>query len=405
MHSQDLYYYFNAKLRLGNLLFQERKYDEMARLAEQLNQRFKGTTLVLDAKSHADLEPAIQSLPYFAKYGEADKAFHAKKYAEAEKALAPFIEQIKKPAPDLKAPALLRKALGLALLTDLQLKKVEPARAILESLLQKKAGGDDDDTTAILSGLVQEMGTQIEDLRHKLGPASAEVQQTTQTYVEFLDQMRKKWIVPNQNPSPQRLRFLALGYTRLGAHDRAADLLEQVPKPDLSNDHDPQKRATENQEREAYYHAIRLALCRELRLAKEYDKAQDVLKDILATPIGKRSLETRWEKLLLQQDQGQYFQSAKGWYQLMSDLKSRINDPKTQEQYFECYYNFVYSYYKHATGMTDTAKRKSAVRRAANFIVQLERKRPDMGGSDLKKRYNALLEGEAELKEQYDALK
>lgn len=400
--SLTIMYYFNAKLRLGGLLFEQHQYDRVAHIAEDLKKRFADTTL--DAKARGELQPAVDALPYYARYGAADSAFKAKKYAEADTLLAPFVALAKSGSGELKDGRLSRRALGLALRVDLQLGKTEPAQALLEQLLPKKgAAGDDDDSTAILADLVRQLSDQVEQLRGR-GPAAAdELKKTTDTFAHFLDQMRDEW-VKSSKLTPDRIRFLAAGYASLEAHEQAADLLRKVPRPEASHDADAETQARQNLERESFYHAVQLRLCRELRLAKKYPEAEAVMKELLTTRLGKRSLDTRREQLLLDQDQGRYYQAAQGWFRMMNDLRGRISDAKTQEQYFECYYYFVYSFYKHSSGMKDATQRQQGIKRAAGFIAQLAAKRPDMGGGDLKKRYDTLLEAEPDLKEQFDAL-
>ena len=89
----------------------------------------------------------------------------------------------------------------------------------------------------------------------------------------------------------------------------------------------------------------------------------------------------------------------------MAGVRRQIDqNARLRDQYFDCYYHLVHCRCQHAKKLTDEEKRRTAFRRAAGLIVKLETTMPDMGGSSLKKRYEALLQ-EPALKEQYDELK
>jgi hypothetical protein len=222
-------------------------------------------------------------------------------------------------------------------------------------------------------------------------------------FSSFLDELAKQ---PAKDMKPEVIRFIAFSYAGLDKHAKAAELLAKIPKPEPSQNADPEKKQKEDQERQAFYHAARLLYARELRLGKQYEEAGKVLKEITSTEQGKRSIDAQKEQNFLLEDQEKYAPAFRAWDAMMKMLKPQVTkDAKIKEQYYECYYHLTYCYAKNAAKIPDDAKRREAMKKAAGFITKLESNLPDMGGEALKKRYEELLQKEPLLKEQYDELK
>ena len=388
--------YFYAKLELANLLFRNKQYKEMQDLTEQIRKRFESASL--EKAVHDELEPTIASLPLYAQLGEANLAFRAGRYADVRNLTDPFVNQLKDgKLANLKDTQLIQGMLGLALRANVREGDTKRARDILDLLQQKAASGLQGGATDILVELVQQLRGQVEELRKKGKPAEAELEKTVSTFSAFLDELAKQ---PAQSQSPELVRFLAFSYGGLDKHDKAVALLENIKKPEPSRNPDKEAQEKENQEKEQFYHSTRLLLAHELRLAKQLDKAAQVLKEVLATDLGKRSLDATKERIFLLEDQKSYAAAAREWNSVMSALRDKLNDPKMKEQYFECYFHFMTCYYNNALLMKDEAKKQQNIKRAAGFIVNLENKLPDMGG--FKARYDELLAKEVPLKQAYD---
>jgi len=395
-------FYLLGKLKLAQLLFEKKQYKEMAGVSAHVRQVFAKAPLA-DGVRH-DLQPVVEGQPFYADYGQAELAFRAGNYGETLKLVNPFVGQLKGDKLGwFKDTSLIRNMLGLALRANVQQGNKGQAREILD-LLQKKgaAGALEGGATAILVDLVQQLKGQVEDLRKRGKPAEAELHKTVRNFSEFLDELAKQ---PPESMTPEVVRFLAFSYASLDQHAKAAALLKGIPRPEPSRAADKDKAARDDQEKQAVYHSVRLLYCRELRLSKQFAAADTVLKEILKTNLGRRSLDARKERILLMEDRGQYFQAAREWSTLMKDLRQRLGDNKLKEQYFEAYYHLVYSYYKHASGMKDEAKQAAGIKKAAGFITALEGRLPDMGGGGLKKQYDELLAKERPLKAAYEALK
>jgi hypothetical protein len=380
--------FFYGKLQLAKLFFARRNYESMERLADNLLNRFREATL--DEQTKNDLRPAIEALPLYALYGRASLAYQARKYAEAREMLAPFLTQwIAGESPKTKDSQLLASLLRLGLGASVLENDLKEARRLLSLSSHDYLG--DQKGSGILFEVVQDLRAQIEGLRENGADAQGKLDKATAAFGAFLDELTRQ---PVEKQTPELIRIVAIGYAGLEQHHRAADLLERVPPPSASD-----------QEKETLYHAIRLLYARESRLAKEFSKAGQALTEILAADWGQRSIDARKEQILLLEDEGKFPQAIRAWTELMAGVRRQIDqNARLRDQYFDCYYHLVHCRCQHAKKLTDEEKRRTALRRAAGLIVKLETTMPDMGGSSLKKRYEALLQ-EPALKEQYDELK
>jgi len=284
---------------------------------------------------------------------------------------------------------------------------MDQAKDTLE--LMKKTIGEFDKggLTGILVGVVQQLKDQVEDLRKKGPSHQKELDETVSRFSAFLDELAKQ-----QNLSDEVLRFLANGYASLGQHQKAADLLNQIPapKPPLSPD------------QEAQYLAVHILFARELRLAGQLDRAKKVLDDMAQTEQGKRSLELKKEQIMLEEDQGNWSQAAKDWDGLMKTIRPmfgqaqrNLNVQPTPEEmkklekensfrdaYFDCYYQFTYCYYKYALTMKDDHLRQQTLEKVAGLIAAVRDKQGEVWKASLKGRYDDLFQKEPLLKSLYD---
>jgi hypothetical protein len=379
-----------AKLQLANLLFTARQYGAMEAVVEDVRKRFGEAPL--SAEVRKDLQPAVEALPLYAQYGRADTEFRAGHLAEVRKLLDPVVDQAaKNTLPAVKDPSLVRGMLGLALRARVREGDSTGAQQVL-SLLLTRSANDLEGTAAIFTELVQQLKTQVDELRRKGPDAQGELDKTVASFTAFLDELAKQ---PPDKLKPDVIRFLALGYSGLGKHEQAAELLARIPASPAGD-----------ADQQTFSHAVRLMYARELRQAHKFDQAGRAIQEILQTDWGKRNLEARKEQIILRQDQGQWAPAARDWGALMVTLKPQIDkSAKLREQYFECYYYFTYCLYQNALRLADPAKKKASILRAANLIVNLEKAQPNMGGDVLKARYDELLQKEDALRQRYEELK
>jgi hypothetical protein len=279
-----------------------------------------------------------------------------------------------------------RAVLGLAVRANVQDNQLDQGKQILE-LLQKSFP---ENSLEILVQLVQQLRLHLQELRQQGAPASAQLAKTVAHFSSFLDELAKQ---QQKNARPEILLFLGQSYSSLDKHERAGELFDSI-----KGDGPP-----------ALYHLARILYVRELRLGKDFSKAEAVLKDILASDWGKQHLEAKKEGILLLEDQEKYQLSrTRGaipeWNQLMQSLRPKLQDNKIKEQYFDCYYHLTYCIFKNALKKSDKKQRQKDIQVAATFIARLE-EQPDTGIEECKKRLEELLDKEPLLKEQYAALK
>ncbi|HEV3085319.1 MAG TPA: tetratricopeptide repeat protein [Gemmataceae bacterium] len=399
--------YFNAKQILAGIYYRTKQYEKMETLTAALVK--KADELEGDVK--AEQRSTVLGLSLYAKLGRAEAEYDAGRHAKAREMLEPLVKDIQNPAlaeqfNQLKDrdPEVLRAILGLALRASVQDNQVVRGREILE-LLQKTFP---DNSIDVLKLLVQQLNAQIKDLRGKGDAAKTQLDQTLASVALFLDVLAKQQ-EQAKTPNPEFLLFVAQSYSSLDKHALAAELANKVSEPAP----EPGKKDTDPRA-QGFYHAARLLVARELRLAaqsenKDFAKAQQALADILKTPWGKRSIDVQMERVRLLEAQEKYVLPNKQgavyeWADLMRTMQSRTNDNKIKEQYYDCYYHRAYCIYKYALQLTDAKKRTQYVRTAASYIVKLEAL-PDEAAETARKRFQELLSQEPALKEQYDELK
>jgi tetratricopeptide (TPR) repeat protein len=389
--------YFAGKLILADLYYQDKQFEKMDVLTDALTKVLQG----MDEKTRTQYQPEVGVLTLYAKLGRAEAEYGAGRYAEARKLLEPIVAQAKDPAQQAqvaawkeKHAALLQALLGLALRASVLDNKVEEGKSLLE-LLQKSFPDNSQD---IQIQLVRKLEEQVQRLRQQGEPAKGQLDKTIHDFSAFLDELLKQ---EEKSPRSDVLLFLAHAFSSLDNHTRAAELSGRIAEPKAAEgDKAPDAKQLQ------IYHAARMLAARELRLAKQFDRADAAIKEILATDWGKRNLEVKKERVLIVQDREHYAEAATEWNALMRTLRPRLQDNEIRKNYFDCYYNFVYSIYKNAGQSSDAQRQAKYIHTAANYIYQFEAKTKSDPVSELcKKRFQELLERELPLKEQYEQLK
>jgi hypothetical protein len=285
-----------------------------------------------------------------------------------------------------KNPHLVRAVLGLALRASVQDNQADQGKQILD-LMQKVFP---ETSTENLVQLVQQLQIHVQNLRRQ-GPSAAErLRKTVASFSGFLDELGKQ---PERNSKPEITLVLGQSYSSLDQHERAAALFNGIQA-----DAPP-----------ALYHLARVLYARELRLGKDFARAAAVLQEILDSDWGMHHLEAKKESILLLEDQEEYQLSrTQGaipqWNQLMLSLRPKLQDNRTKEQYFDCYYHLTYCIFKNALKKSDQRSRQKEIHVAATFIARLEEQH-DAATEVCKQRFEELLAKEALLKAEYEAIK
>src|SRR5260370_1211867 len=152
---------------------------------------------------------------------------------------------------------------------------------------QERAPTEQDNSTDVLKLRVQQLNRQIKDRRGKGEAAKRQLDQTLASVALFLDVLAKQQ-EQAKTPNPEMLLFVAQSYSSLDRHALAAELANKVSEPAP----EPGKKDTDPRA-QGFYHAARLLVARELRLAaqsenKDFAKAQQALADILKSPWDNR---------------------------------------------------------------------------------------------------------------------
>jgi tetratricopeptide (TPR) repeat protein len=394
--------YALAKTRLGRELFREKQYDEMRKLAGDLQERLQrlrlSTDRAQDRSLHEHFQTELTGAKLYGEYGTAEIAFGKGRWAEVAQQLDPVVDQINAgKLPELKQSAQLGMAiLSLDLKANVQLNRIDRTQAALKALqgLSAEAGGTEAGVIGILKQLVGLIRGQLDELRRQGDQAN--FQKAVAGYSAVLDGLIKQ----QQKPTPEFVFLLARAYAEMEQHGKAAELLEGVPEPKAG--------AGPNEVKN--HHAVRLILARELRLGKELDKAEKVLDEIIGTKEkpgwGARDLEALKERGQLLEAQGKYAAAFNLWASLVRQLVKQANtDNAKKEHYLECYYHMTLCLYKHGQAADGPEKKAKAVKEAAQQIVQVERRWDGFGSDASKKRYTDLLNAEPALKAAYEEIK
>jgi hypothetical protein len=393
--------YVGAKSLLAGIYYRTKRFDKMEALAESLVKHLDG----LESGARAEHATTAYTLTLFARLRRAETEYHAGHYTRAREILDPVVKEFNDPAKKEefdkikdKEPGLLRAMLGLALRANVQDNRVERGRELLEQLQKTFL----DNAQQILIQFVQQLREQVQQLRSQGESAQQQLEKMVGNFSQFLEVLAKQ---QEKNPKPEVLLFLAQSYSSLENHARAAELASQIPEP---RPDEGKKEADPKQV--ALCRFARILFARELRLNKELDKAELVLKEIRGTKWGEHNIDVQKEGIQILEDQEKYVLPGKQqgavfeWSRLMQSLRPRMNDNKVKEHYFDCYYHLAYCYYKYALKLPDPKKRQRNLRVAANYIYQLE-KHQDAAADPCRKRFEELLEKEPPLKEQYEQLK
>src|SRR5439155_2609883 len=134
--------------------------------------------------------------------------YKAGRYDKAYEQFAPVLKEMIDPAKTSqlselkeKNPQLLRAVLGFALRASVQDNKVDQGKQILD-LMQKTFP---ENSLEILVGLVQQLKSQIDDLRQQGAPASGQLKKTVTSFSMFLDELTKQ---QEKDVKPEMTLFL-----------------------------------------------------------------------------------------------------------------------------------------------------------------------------------------------------
>jgi hypothetical protein len=392
--------YIQAKMLLALEWYKDKKYKEVDGVLGKLKPQVESWKLDYDVEKEKEkrskYEDGRVQLLLYSTVMQANADFKAAKYKEVTRRLDPLVERFNADQlPQLKESEVGSGLIGLALRANVQLNNLERARVAVKALqlLQTEKGAEKnaDNTTAILAQLVGLISQQIDELRKKDDKESLLKAQVG--FTAILNEVAGG----KKKPTAKLAYYLARCYAGMDEHKKAVDLLKPF--------------AEEPPGAEASLHqAIQLLLVQEYRQAKETAEARKLLDEILKGKDGKGGWGTKkidvQKSLVVQfEDEEKYTAAILLCDKYVKQLVRHLDDNKLKDYYFDFYYHLVYSLLKHAQGMSDASKKTAEIRKAAQRIVALEKAQGGFGGDESKKRFEELLEKEADLRQQYNALK
>ncbi len=387
--------YVYAKLKLGHLLYEQKRYEQLELVVVPLQKKFPELNL---GSAQEELQGGVATLALLSAYGRGEKEYSQGRYGDARKLIDPMVEQIKADKlPILQKSVQLKLAiLSLGLRANVQDGQSAKAQEILKLIQDSTKGNElEQGSAAILLQLAQSLRAQVNELKQKGDSAKEQLDKTVASFSGFLDELAKQ-----EKATPETLLFLAQSYAGLDQHGKAAQLLAKFPEPKGEGDKRPEPKQA------SQYHQAKLLEVRELRLDKQYEQASAHLKALRQTDWGKATLDLRKEEILSLEDRELYGGqggAVRSWFDFMNQLRQNMQkDARLKDMYFECYYHFVYCSYKNALKIPDQKKKIQALQQAAGYIVKLEDSQKDWGGEVSKKRFEELLEHEKMLKQYYD---
>jgi hypothetical protein len=421
--------FFYAQVQYGNLMYTSAfdlvrqgdyksaagKYVELDTFAAQLKQQFEKLDVKLDGEPGDNLRQGLDVLQKVARLGKAQTEYHLGNYAKVlePKYAGEIIDQVKKLAKGdqpirLKEYKVTGDILALALRAKVQQGKVNDAKEIL-SLLRRLTSDQAETASAVavLQTLVQELKTQVQDLRQR-GDAE-KLKETVQNFSAFLDELAKE---PDKQGHKEHLLFLASCYASMEKHAEAAKLYAQLPEPKF----DLKKKLDEKEEKELQsYWLTRLAYARSLRLASDLAESKKVLDSILNDPKSAGKFLAEKEQIHLLEDHKVFGTAITRWSQFLQHpaLQKGVTDTsrgageqrRMKELYFECFYHYTYCNYMYGKNHKLEAKKKEYIRKAADLMLRLENAKNREGWEISEGRYRELMRNEPPLEAQYLELK
>jgi hypothetical protein len=446
--------YVHAKSLLAQELFKEKKYPQMQQITDTLLARLPtlrmSDTDEENQQLREDFTNSLKVIALFGLYGEANVAFQAKDYAKTAGMLDTLIDQINDDKyPQIKTNQQLGQALVvMAMQSNLQIGKLDRARLAAQALQVAVAdgvgGGDLPLGLRIVMGVID---GRIKEVEAKKDPA--ELART----VKGFDGILQDLVAKEKKPTVKFHYAVAQAYMLMKDFKKAADFAQKIeePKPPakpaevtsadeknlvadpvvykesvekelatLRKNNAPQSQIDAVTEYitklepfwsdHKLYQAGQLLRIRMLRLNKELAKAREGINKALGDKEnpgwGAKNIETQVEHLRLYVDEEDFYHGFLVGQKLVEALvKHADRSSRIKDFYLEGYYLMSYCYLRQAQKQTVASKRTSAMKTTAQLILELERKYSDFGGGEWQTQMIKMIDGEPELKAEYQALK
>jgi hypothetical protein len=392
--------YFLARCDLADEMYNDKNFDRQEQIASALEKDVATTRFNedddTDGKMRAHFRDRIDMAHAYARYGRAKISMDQNEFAKVGQQLDPVVDMVNDKKLDvLKSNKNLANAiLSMDMRANMQAGKLDRTKLAVQALqyMSEEAGGD---VPPVLKQLVPLIRQQIDELQKKKNPEA--LGKAIIGFSAILDELVKK----QEKVNPEFQLVLAQAYNSMTLHDKAAELLKKIPEPPAGT--------AENAKEMQQYRAAQIQLVRALRAAKDFKGAGEVLKAVMGDPKtgwGRKNVDALKEQIALFMDQEDYGSAYSVSQSVGKALSGRADqDPKFKEQYIDVYYSMVFSFARLASKQKEPAKKQQGMDNAARYVVDLEKRFPDLGGDVSEKRFKDLLDAEPDLKKSYDALK
>jgi hypothetical protein len=234
--------------------------------------------------------------------------------------------------------------------------------------------------TLILKSLIADLDAQIKTLR-KDKKDEAKLQQTVKNLSTFFDDLVKGKDISKLKHND--IMFLANCYASLDQNAKAADMYALLPMPQLDPKDKGKKEAEDKAKKDQQlWWFLQIRRGEQLRLAKNYKEAKEVLEKVLADPAAVGKLVAQQELNHTYEDEGNFRKGIDLWYEFMQNgsLKNQMTNKslpesvrsKAKQMYFDGYYHYVFCFYNFSQSEAGKAKEEQWLITSANFIVKMK---------------------------------
>ncbi len=394
----------------------EAQFRGMGKFLDGLTARFDKLPIKFTPKNRETIDFELHVMRKYANLGLAEVQYREGKFDKVLEVTKPAVDAVKKGDDGKGGPIRLKDfqvtgdTLGLALRAEVQKGNVKEGKALLDLL--KRVGDEGDgkggaagaSSERVVRNLLVEISQQVRDL--KSAKNEKKLKEVVGSFTTFLDTLLKDSDLKKMPYG--EIRMLADAFAGLDQHAKAAELYGQVPPPKLLDGKKAVKDMKEEEQKElADYWVMQWEYAKELRKAKDYGKALQVVSRWLTHPKALFQMPyATMEKNFILEDDGKYGAATLGWNQFMKGLQRQIADnPKMKQYYFEGYFYGTRTLFKYAVFDPQCKNKEKVVEAAAKRILDLEFSKSRDGWDAVGERFQELLRQEPVLNEAYQRLK
>ena len=441
--------YVRAKMMLAGPYFKASKFKEMDAMFPDLYAKVQAGDLPIEKDNWPKVRASLLKCVLLSAYGKADQLVQAAQKVNPKAVnfqdtrpffdpVLPFILNAEtggptKAALDVMRPAgndptedieaarfrdtFMESVLRAYLLDGKGAEAARLTRALVKFYPEKNDKGEATDGGAALTiePLIAQTTNYIADLRaasrlaevdgkKELAAAKkTEADKLTTGFANYLGEIDKD----KAALKPAYNRLLARAFLSIDQPSKALPLV--AADPGAPADDTPEAKVRPYVEERVFY----LRCLRETKKLDEADKLfaslqkkDEALTEKKLTPWFSNDVYFLIEECRLLDARAKNREAATKWVAVAQKLSSRVNHSRTEKElYFECYCGWVHAGYLVVAANEDPDKRADGIQKAAQAILKMEDRWPDLGGDVSKVRFLQLLDSAPPLKDAYTKLK